>query len=274
MELNHIIEKVQSEGFCVIENFLESKNLELMQEITKSYATFKGNNIGKYAIGYRSLIIKLIKFEFKKIYDSSLLKKFANKNNFQDISNQILKCNTELINIDTYYNDISSEPVLDWHCDLSNKHMFKVGKIINPEMVSIKFFFYLTDVYTDNGCLSYVPESHKLVKELGRLIYNREIDYEYYWSLKNLTALVKRNDIRRKLQKNLNYEVIENFLNNSDKILIQNKNDIFDLKAKKGGLVIFDEYGVHRGSKIEKEPRRVIRFFYRKKGINEKFRYN
>jgi hypothetical protein len=274
MEWNYIIKKVQSDGFCVIENFLESKNLELMQETTKNYVSFKGNNLGKYAIGYKSLIIKLIKFEFKKIYDSFLLKKFANKCNFQDISNEILKCETELINIDTYYNDISSEPVLDWHCDLSNKHMFKFGKIINPEMVSIKFFFYLTNVYTDNGCLSYIPGSHKLVRELGRLIYKREIDYEYYWSLKDLTALIKRNDIRKKLEKNLDNEVIETFINNSDKILIQEQNEIFDLGAKKGGLIIFDEYGVHRGSKIEKEPRKVIRFFYRKKGINEQFRYN
>ena len=43
---------------------------------------------------------------------------------------------------------------------------------------------------------------------------------------------------------------------------------------KKGGVVIFDEFGVHRGSKIEKSPRQVIRFFYQKKNIYEKFRYN
>ena len=39
MEWNHIIKKVQSDGFCVIENFLESKNLELMQETTKNDQT-------------------------------------------------------------------------------------------------------------------------------------------------------------------------------------------------------------------------------------------
>ena len=43
---------------------------------------------------------------------------------------------------------------------------------------------------------------------------------------------------------------------------------------KKGGLIIFDEYGVHRGSKIKYKPRKVLRFFYRKKNIYEKFRYN
>tara|TARA_B100001093_G_scaffold496161_1_gene541473 strand:- start:10322 stop:11146 length:825 start_codon:yes stop_codon:yes gene_type:complete len=274
MELNKIINKVQIDGFCVIENFLDTKDLELLERLTKNYSLEKGNNLGKYPIGYKSLIIKLIKFEFKKIYDTFLLKKFANKFNFENTSNKILKYNTELINIDTYFNDISSEPVLDWHCDLSNKSSSKVAKIINPEMVSVKFFFYLTDVYTNNGCLSYIPGSHIIVKEVGRLIFSKEIDYEYYWSLKALTALIRRNDVRKKLEKNLNPEVIENFLSNSDKILIQKKNDIFDLQAKKGGVVIFNEYGVHRGSKIEKEPRKIIRFFYRKKGIYEKFRDN
>jgi len=272
MNWSQIIQKVQTDGFCVIENFLDIKDLKLMQETTKNYSLEKGNNSGKYAISNKSLLIKLIKFDFKKIYYSFLLKKFADKFNFRDTSNKILQCNTELTNIDTYFNNVSSEPVLDWHCDLSNKNSFKRGKIVNPEMVSIKFFFYLTNVYTNNGCLSYIPGSHAVVKELGRLIFSKEIDYEYYWSLKALTALIKRGDIRKKLEKKLNNEVIEKFLINSDKILIEKKNDIFDLPSKKGGLVIFDEYGVHRGSKIEKEPRKVIRFFYRKKGINEKYR--
>jgi len=274
MEMSKIIQKVQTDGYCVIENFLGERDLKLMQELTRNYTLEKGNNLGKYAIGYKSLIIKLIKLEFRKIYYTFLLKKFANKFDFRDTSNKILQCNTELVNIDTYFNNVSSEPVLDWHCDLSNKSSIKVKKIINPEMVSIKFFFYLTNVYTNNGCLSYIPGSHIIVKELGRLVFSREIDYEYYWSLKALTALIKRSDIRKKLEKKLNNEVIEKFLINSDKILIEKKNNIFDLPSKKGGLVIFDEYGVHRGSKIEREPRKVIRFFYRKKGINEKFRYN
>ena len=132
--------------------------------------------------------------------------------------------------IDTYYNNISSEPVLDWHCDLSNKSSSKRKKIINPELVSIKFFFYLTDVYTNNGCLSYIPGRHIIVKELGRLIFLKEIDYEYYWSLKALTAVIKRNDVRKKLEKNINYELIENFYN-SDKILVE-KNDRFTFKRR------------------------------------------
>ena len=41
--------------------------------------------------------------------------------------------NNTSINIDTYFNDLSTDPILDWHCDLSNKSMFKKGKIANPD---------------------------------------------------------------------------------------------------------------------------------------------
>ena len=55
MEWNKVIEKVQTDGCCVIENFLDIKDLKLMQETTKNYTSEKGNNLGKYAIGYKEV---------------------------------------------------------------------------------------------------------------------------------------------------------------------------------------------------------------------------
>ena len=106
------------------------------------------------------------------------------------------------------------------------------------------------------------------------MIFNKDIDYDYYWSLKALTDLVKKNHVRKKLEENLTNNQVEDFLKKSDSILIENKNNLFDLSMKKGGLIIFDEYGVHRGSQIKYTPRKVLRFFYRKKNIYDKFRYN
>ncbi len=274
MNFDETIEKVKKNGFCAIDNFLDENDLSLFLTSTKNFISSKGENIGKFAVNNKSLFIKFLKFEYKKLYYSFRLKDIAQKYNFQSLSNKILDCDTKLINIDSYYNELSSKPVLDWHCDLSNKSMYKMGKIVNPEMVSIKFFFYLSDVFTNNGCLSYIPGSHKIVKEIGRLTFINEIDYEYYWSLEDLTKLVKKKNVRNKLENNLGHSVLEDFLINSNKILAEKKNNIFDIPMKKGGVVIFDEFGVHRGSKIEKSPRQVIRFFYQKKNIYEKFRYN
>lgn len=274
--MNHeeIIKNIKLNGFYKLDNFLDDIDLNFLDKISKIYMSKKGDNLGKFVITNKSLLIKLIKFDFKKIFYSLMLKKLSRKYKFKELSGRILGAETDLTNIDTYFNDISLDPVLDWHCDLSNKSMFKKGKIVNPDMVSIKFFFYLNDVYSENGCLSYIPGSHTVVKELGKLIFNKDIDYDYYWSLKALTDLVKKNYVRKKLEKNLTNNQVEDFLKKSDYILIEKKNNIFDLSMKKGGLIIFDEYGVHRGSKIKYNPRKVLRFFYRKKNIYEKFRYN
>ena len=39
----------------------------------------------------------------------------------------------------------------------------------------------------------------------------------------------------------------------------------------KGGMVVFDEFGVHRGSMPSKSSRLVLRFFYRRSKYNSKF---
>lgn len=268
----NITEQIQKNGFVKINNFFDNNDFEKLQDILKKYNVQKGGSASQFPLSIKSFLIKLAKLEFSKIYDSILLRNISKKYNFRNISRKIFNEQTILHNIDTYYNNISEEPVLDWHCDLSNKSTIKKNLIINPKMVSIKFFIYLTDVSTDNGCLSYIPGSHKIVKEVGRLIFTKELKYKNYWSLKNLIKFVEEKTVKEKLIKNLGPNVVSEFFENTAKIF--NKKDIYDIPMKKGGMVIFDEYGVHRGSKTKFTPRKVIRYFYRRKFINEKFRYN
>ncbi len=269
----NIAEEVNKNGYIQINDFFNLNDFNLIQNIIKNYQVKKGGSASQFPLSIKSYIVKLAKLEIKKIYDAILLKKISKSYNFKEISDKIFDEQTILQNIDTYYNNISSEPVLDWHCDLSNKSSIKQNKILNPKMASIKFFFYLTDVYTDNGCLSYIPGSHKIVKEIGSLIFKKEIKYKNFWSLENLVNFAKEENVKQKLIKNLNQEEVEKFFDNASKILNEKKNDIFDIPMKKGGMIIFDEYGVHRGSKTKFTPRKVIRYFYRRKNINEKFRY-
>ena len=269
-----IINEVQNKGFIRLDNFFNIKDFEKLEKILIKYQVEKGDSASQFPLTLKSYIIKFLKFEFKKIYDSLLLKRISANYNFNTISDKIFDEETILQNIDTYYNNISEDPVLDWHCDLSNNSSIQQNKILNPKMVSIKFFIYLTDVSTDNGCLSYIPGSHKIVKEIGRLVFTKEIDYKNYWSLKNLTNFAKEHLVKEKLIKYLGYQEVEQFFENASKILEKKENNIFDLPMKKGGMVIFDEYGVHRGSKTKFTPRKVIRYFYRRRNIKEKFRYN
>lgn len=273
-DFKKIVNDVQNKGFIQINNFFSLKDFNKLEKILKKYQVQKGESASQFPLTLKSYVIKLLKFEFKKMYDSVILKKISENYDFNNISNKIFDEKTILQNIDTYYNNISDDPVLDWHCDLSNNSSIKQNKILNPKMVSIKFFIYLTDVSTDNGCLSYIPGSHKIVKEIGRLVFNKEIDYRNYWSLKNLTNFAKEKFVKEKLIKQLGNHQVDNFFENASKILDKKANNIFDLPMKKGGMVIFDEYGVHRGSRIKFTPRKVIRYFYRRSNIKEKFRYN
>ena len=43
MEWNKVIKKIQTDGYCVIENFLDIKDLKLMQDTTKNYTSEKGS---------------------------------------------------------------------------------------------------------------------------------------------------------------------------------------------------------------------------------------
>lgn len=268
------LNQIKSNGFCIIRNFLDKKDFFLVENILKNYKFSKFDSRNKFSISKKSFFIKFLKLQFKKIYHSILLNSISLKYDFNKISENVFQEKTYLHNIDTYYNSISNKPVLDWHCDLSSKYTIKKNKILNPKMSSLKFFFYLTDTQSNNGCLSYIPKSHIVVKELGRLIFDKEIKYRNFWSLKNLYKIVKDTKIKKILIKKIGKKYLQDFLKNSKLVLFSKKKNIFDLPAKKGNLIIFDEFGVHRGSKINLTPRQVLRFFYRRKEISERFRYN
>ena len=60
--------------------------------------------------------------------------------------------------------------------------------------------------------------------------------------------------------------MVEKFLMNSNFINQQDKDSKnYDLEMNKGGVVIFDELCVHRGSAPKKNSRIVLRYLYRKR---------
>ena len=48
------------------------------------------------------------------------------------------------------------------------------------------------------------------------------------------------------------------------KIYIYKTEFFYDNEIKKGGAVVFDETGIHRGSKTSLNDRKALRFFYKK----------
>ena len=51
----------------------------------------------------------------------------------------------------------------------------------------------MTDVSSKNGCMSYIPGSHKIGFAIRKGIFEKKIEYQPYWNLIDLRNLVKKN---------------------------------------------------------------------------------
>ena len=188
----------------------------------------------------------------------------AKKLHLKELAEEIFQKKAKLCGLDFYYNPRSEDPVLDWHCDTSYSGKKIVEKFIHPKNYSIKFFFYLTDVSKDNGCLSYIPGSNRIAYAIKKGVFEGNIKYTPYWSLK---------DFRKTIQIKSNYEYIKKITGEKDLSEFLNRtsfaenqkaeNYSFDHEMKKGGAVIFDEAGIHRGSRTRLNDRVALRFFYK-----------
>ena len=96
--------------------------------------------------------------------------------------------------------------------------------------------------------------------QIRKGIYNQDIPYQPYWSLKDFRKIVvKYSDY---FSKNLGKRIIENFLVKTNFDETGEESRKFDYDAEAGTMVIFDEGGVHRGSKPTLNDRMVIRYLF------------
>ncbi len=265
-ELIELAEAVRLNGIARKDNWLNAEDEKKARNIIASIKPKKGSKKSWLSTTLLSQIIKVIKFDYKNLSRSLFFTNLAKKLELKKIADKIFDAETELLGIDFYYNPKSDEPVLDWHCDTSYSGATEVKKFINPENYAIKFFFYLTDVSSDNGCLSYIPKSNKIAYALKKGIFEGAISYTPYWSLSDFRKTIQTNHNFNYLKNILGENILNEFINNTN--FINEKNSInhnFDNEMKKGGAIIFDESGIHRGSKTRLHDRMALRFFYKKK---------
>lgn len=170
--------------------------------------------------------------------------------------------------IDHYWSPKSEKPVIQWHVDNAYSGRENIKNFVKPDQNAIKFFFYLSDVSSDNGCLSYIPKSHKIAYAIKEGIYKGNIEYQKYWTLSDFRKIILIKENYNYIKKLVDENCITEFLNTS-KLILNGELDtkLFDHEVKKGGALIFDEAGAHRGSRTMLHDRMVLRFFYKKKVI-------
>ena len=127
----------------------------------------------------------------------------------------------------------------------------------------------MTDVGHQNGCMSYIPESHKIGYAIRKSIFEKKIKYQPYWSIRDFKKIILDN--KEYFTDYFKHSsILSNFLKKVDNLENLENTSIYSYEAKAGTAVIFDEGGIHRGSKPQFNDRMVLRYMYSRK-INKTF---
>ena len=158
---------------------------------------------------------------------------------------------------------------MPWHTDQAYSGKIDVSNFNNPDGFFLKIFIYLTDVGPDDGCMSYVQGSHKIGYAIRKAIYEKKIYYQPYWSIKDFKQIITVN---KKYFDNYfeGTNVIDSFFNKTKDLEKDGNKKDYGYAAKAGSAIIFDEGGIHKGSRPQLNDRMVLRYLYSLKGISAK----
>lgn len=256
------IKELKDNGCIKIDNFLNSGELFYLKNIIEYYSAPKSSRNSYWPTKKYQLFLKLLKFDFLKIKHSLNLLKFEKNKGLKNYAELALETKCYLNFIDAYVSKKSSLNIIPWHTDQAYDGESKPKEFVNPNKYFIKVFIYLTDVSSKNGCMSYIPGSHKIGFAVRKGIYNKEIKYKPYWNLKDMRKIVIENkNYLIKFFDNQDYYV-NKFLEKTNFIESENDTEEFDHNVKAGGALIFDEGGSHRGSSPTQNDRMVLRYMY------------
>ena len=267
-----ILQEIKEKGIFKINNFLDSNEIYKISKIVNHYSAPKNDPESYFPVNLKTLSYKILKLNFTKFFHSLELWKLEKNKKLNQLANSFFEEKSSLKYIDAYYSKISNKAILPWHTDQAYHGKVAVDQYNHPDNFFLKIFIYLTDVGPDNGCMSYIPGSHKIGYAIRKSIFENKITYQPYWSLM---------DFRKILSNNREYfieylkdkSILEDFLNKTEPLLkgdTKQKNNNFSYVAKAGSAIIFDEGGVHQGSKPQFNDRMVVRYLYSIKKFNYK----
>lgn len=258
--------ELKNKGFVIKKNILTENDINKIKKIILNNNEGKGGKNSYFPSNIKKIILKIIKFDFKRASDGIFFLKLKKKLNLENVANQFFDNNAELTMIDGYWNKIAKQEILPWHSDQAYGGAKYVDKITKPEKVLLKFFFYLTQVGPNNGCTSYIPFSHKITYAVRSCLYEKKIKYQPFWSIQDLVNIIKKKEnfffIQQKIDNN---KLLEDFFILADKCISNNYVSEYDFSAKPGDVLIFNEGGLHRGSKPSLNDRIVLRYLFSKK---------
>jgi len=233
------------------------------KEIIKFNSDGKGVPESYYPITIKSFLIKLIKFDFMKIKHSLFLLSLKKKLSLELIAQNFFKRKSKLHMLDAYQSKIKNNVIIPWHSDQAYSGAKTIDRIAPPEKFCLKFFFYLTNVGPNNGCTSYMPRSHKITYAVRSCLHEKKIKYEPFWEISDLVNLINKKNNYTHIVNKLGSKIeLNDFLNKANLIITNKDNNLYNFHASPGDLLIFNEGGLHKGSKPTLNERQVLRYLY------------
>tara|TARA_B100000941_G_C28416768_1_gene506538 strand:+ start:172 stop:975 length:804 start_codon:yes stop_codon:yes gene_type:complete len=261
---SELINKIKTDGIIRLENFLSKEELSDLKKIVKFYSAPKSSKNSYWPTNNKLLLYKILKLDFVKFKFSLKILNFEKNKKLKDIADKFYGSKSYLRFIDAYYSPVSNKNIIDWHTDQAYHGDKNPEKYVNPDHYFLKIFIYLTDVNPLNGCMSYIPGSHKIGYAIRKGIFEKKISYRPYWHLKDFRKLIMSEENKEYFQnyfKNQKY-LLEKFLDITNNLTNQSSSHNFDYTLKAGSAIIFDEGGVHKGSKTLQQDRMVLRYIY------------
>ena len=267
MDINSL-ETLKNHGIIKIPKFLNDKELSKVQKIVGQYGAIKGAHKSYFSTNFYQLILKILKFDFKRFLQDIVILHLAKKKKLNYISDKIFNKKSYLKFIDGYFTPISNDDLLPWHTDQAYHGDEKnYDEFVNPDHAHIKFFIYLTPVGPNNGCTSYIPKSHKIGYAIRKGIYEKVLNYSPYFTLAEFRNFISKPTNLKYINDYLkDPNAVNEFLKNTEKL--EEENNLiskFDFAMNSGDAIIFDEGGVHKGSKSLINDRLVLRYLYSSK---------
>ena len=257
------IKDLKEKGFTLNSNWLNEQEIIFLKKIILSMQRQKGDKRSHLPFKKSQIFLKLIQAQLQDIKLGLYLYNLSKKLKLIDISNSFFEKESELVNIDYYVSKKSNEPVLDWHVDKAYSGKENVSKFVKADDYGLKFIFYLTDVSFENGSLNYIPYSNKVAFALKKAIYKNEINYSPYWKMKDFLNLIMKN--KKIVLKYVRESIFEKFILNMEHLKSNEQVENFSNKIDKGGAIIFDESGIHKGTAPSFNDRIIFRYIFKKK---------
>lgn len=257
---SNLAQEIREKGIVKIDNFLDDNEINKISNIIKFYSAPKNTPNSYFPANFQTLLLKICKLNFTGFFHSLEILKLSQKKKLSYLANEFFEKKSKLSFVDAYYSKISKQDVLPWHTDQAYSGKKDVTNFNNPDGFFLKIFVYLTDVGPDDGCMSYIKGSHKIGYAIRKAIFEKKISYQPYWSIKDFKKIIIDN---KKYFENYfkNSQILENFLIQTKNLENDNKK-VYGYSAKAGTAIVFDEGGVHRGSRPQNIDRMVLRFLY------------